>query len=354
VGENKKSVLTTIKSGQFLRGNKKVIITFTVIAAIFAITAYTLIIKNSNELGNTSSNMTNGGIIAEKKNWIYYSTQTGLYKMSNDGNTTIKLYDKSVKNINVMGNWLYFNTNDNQVLKMKTDGSELTVIAEENKGLDLSFVTKNHLYFYGSSTEDKKSKRFIQDINGGEIKELSNSFYITSVKNGSIYGFRSTDSQTNVRKRTYNKLDAEGNVKKNIFEIEIPENTYWRIMDDKYMYYSKDFVGIYKYDMTDGTETQLIKDVIQKFRINKGYIYYNLLIDPDAGDKSGYGVTNIYRITLEGTGKEKVIEVPTLFSAGTTSYCDFNIAGNWVFYYDIKEKSLCRVNFDGTRKTKLD
>ncbi|NLW48758.1 MAG: DUF5050 domain-containing protein, partial [Firmicutes bacterium] len=121
------------------------------ITAIITLILSTLIIVNvssqSNKLmstpgrvlGNSPSNIRNGGLVAQSGDWIYYSNSSDewglLYKVKTDGTQKTKLTDYPVKFINVLDEWVYFSDNlfneISYLIKIKTDGTNQTIISEE-------------------------------------------------------------------------------------------------------------------------------------------------------------------------------------------------------------------------------
>lgn len=86
-----------------------------------------------NERGNSGNNLINGGLAAEQGAWIYFTDKSGynsLYKMRKDGTDFKKLYDGCVKEINIIGDWIYF-SNTKRLCKIKTDGSGYTEISND-------------------------------------------------------------------------------------------------------------------------------------------------------------------------------------------------------------------------------
>jgi hypothetical protein len=357
VRENKKSVLTTIKNGQFIKGNKKILLALSIIMATATFTLMTACArteKNNDELGNTYNNLIDGGTIAERENWIYYSTNTGLYKMTKDGSDTTKLYDKPVSSINIMGEWVYFITEDKQVLKINTDGSTVQDLTSDGKKFDLAFVTKNHLYFYSFSG---KTKMYMQNIDGTNLKELPTPFLITSAQDGDIYALkeesRNVSPEASLYTESYNKYDTEGNVKEKLQEIEVRQEALYSPIADGKIYYKKRPSGLYSYNMTDKTETQIIKDMITDYSIYNGYIYYLILQDQDVDPQSGQ--PNIYKVALDGSGKEKVAALPDGFSQrGFTQNCKFDIAGDWIICHETNQNIYYSINIKSGEKAKLD
>ena len=104
--------------------------------------------KNINTYGNSIGNLNNGGWAAGQGDWVYYSAFDALYKMKSDGSETKKILDKSVHQMNVVDDWIYFmlNFKDN-VYRIKTDGSQQKLLLKNVS----SFLVVNHKIYYTDS-----------------------------------------------------------------------------------------------------------------------------------------------------------------------------------------------------------
>lgn len=78
--------------------------------------------------GNTPGNIVNGGYVCVSGDHIYYSERMdgkALYKADLDGKNKVKLSDVPARDINVVGDTVYFVHNDRFVIhSVKTDGSD--------------------------------------------------------------------------------------------------------------------------------------------------------------------------------------------------------------------------------------
>ena len=84
--------------------------------------------SRGNITGNTTGNISNGGLAARQGEWIYYSNSDDgekIYKIKTDGSEREKINDDYSGFINVVGDWIYYSNQDDagKIYKIKTDGS---------------------------------------------------------------------------------------------------------------------------------------------------------------------------------------------------------------------------------------
>lgn len=82
-------------------------------------------------VGNTNGNLCLFGMVAKQGEWIYSAdAHKGLYKHKENGSSVVKLSDQVQPTyINVVGDWVYFST-ESSIYKVKTDGSSETKIVD--------------------------------------------------------------------------------------------------------------------------------------------------------------------------------------------------------------------------------
>lgn len=92
--------------------------------------------ENNNQLniqGNTSNNISNGGLVSKQGDHIYYATNEGLYKMDAHGINVVKLDSSKARHINVVGDWIYYGNFSRQgnIYKIGIDGKNKTKLNNE-------------------------------------------------------------------------------------------------------------------------------------------------------------------------------------------------------------------------------
>ena len=132
----------------------------------------------TNKIGNTASNISSGGYMAQKDNWIYYSLKTAnLYKMKINSNQKEVLYSSKngeIMYINVVDDYIYFIDKEfyselghekeidiNSVCKIKNDGTGFEKIDEFYSTFDpLNYfpvymcVVDDTIYYQGLKSEN--------------------------------------------------------------------------------------------------------------------------------------------------------------------------------------------------------
>lgn len=116
-------------------------------------------IVDSNQMGNTASNINNGGIAVSQGDTIYYSNWSddgSIYKMDKSGKSSKLIQDKRCSYLNIIGTWIYYLGHSDDKYKIyisKIDGTQsnsLDVIADSkdpNNHLTLLISKGNWLYY---------------------------------------------------------------------------------------------------------------------------------------------------------------------------------------------------------------
>lgn len=285
--------------------------------------------ENVNIYGNSQGNLNGGGWAAVQGDWIYYSTFDALYKMKSDGSQNQKIFDDTVGKINVVGDWIYFNRNGNDISRMKINGSEYKVILK-----NVSFFTVvNHKIYYTDSetgylyrvdengankallieedckydinvTEDaicwgaENGTLCIADINGKNIKRISE-FYPQEIIicDGVIYeapNLKLSNAETGKEITQYlRKTGGAGNIN----------------ISDGWIYFSywEDKDRIYKMK-TDGTQMQKLSDLsATSITVVGQWIFYLKMEYYDDSDGIIHGnSSDLYRMRIDGSDNQMI------------------------------------------------
>lgn len=293
-----------------------------------------------NKLGNSSGNISNDGYAAKQGEWIYYvhisdnpsySEYAGLYKMKEDGSNKTKLSSGYFRNINVIGEWIYYHDMISTGLyKMKTNGTSKMLVRDgyvQNVN-----VIGSKIYFtaidglYKMNTDGSETVKLVD----GNIKEITingNYIYYINGDEFRIYKMKldGSENQKVTDKRAY-YMRQIGNY---IFftmplESELPKagnNMLYRI--------NIDGTGLIKIDDRN----------IHNFNVDEQFLYvYGL--DYVKGD----GIPATYKMKFDGSNKIKISS-----KGGIQS---LTILGNWIYYKDFTSRDindrLCRMKIDGT------
>lgn len=283
------------------------------------------------ESGNTSSNLTNFGLAVESNGWIYYTNQSDyqrIYKMKIGDTKGQKLSDDPyASHLNVIGDWIYYADSEGGLCRMKTDGSELSLLTD----YPVNFIqaTSDYIYFltsYKGSTgyQLRELHRIKPDGSSDEIlySYLSSDWDYSIIDNDIYFLYWNSSTQSNILKKgSYN------NILNNVDKFLISGNhIYYINHEDK---------CIYKADMDGKNIVKVTNDTAKSLNVANGWIYY-----ANTSDNS-----KLYKITIDGKDKSKVAD----FKIDSA----INIAGGKIFYIETNRKYETYImNKDGTAKTK--
>ncbi len=247
--------------------------------------------------GNTLGNIQNEGYVAQQGEWLYYRGQNmdgthSLCKIKIDGTGRTVLSKDEAKNINVVGDWIYYSVADAPyftsapMYKIKTDGTGKTIFNDESMGyvnFDGDWV------YYTNWSAANSAELYRVRIDGTEKERLS------------------TDKGHSI------------NV--------VGDWIYYSNTNDKFRIYKM---------KTDKTEKSLIcDDEAENLIVYENFIYY----------KNNSDGLKIYRINTDGTNKLKI---------GDDSIYAMNISGDWIYYASVLDKNIYKMKIDGTSKIKLN
>lgn len=257
-------------------------------------------------LGSINANFNGGSFFVQKDEWIYGNFLTdnrGIYRMKVDGTQTVSMSEKDGYRFNLVGDWLYFQSDYSCIARIKTDGTHYEVIHDSADGEII--VRDNWIYFV--DTMDQHSLFKIK-TDGTELTRLS-----------------------------------EGPVQRLFLEDEW---LYWSGIIDR----PWETQNIYRV-RTDGTEeTLLVEEIISSITVGDGYIFYRIEGEEDSNDhgknEGTMGGGTVHRVDMDGSDDIKIIsgELATLsgFYKG------------WLYYFNgNEEEGLIRVRPDGSDRKVL-
>jgi hypothetical protein len=280
-----------------------------------------LVVTSSEVYGNTSSNKSNGCLVAKYDDWIIYSNQSdeaALYKMKSDGTTKTKLSSNRSGNIYIYGDWIYYtstpadwSTFAGTLRRIKIDGTCDSVVATG------TVVTFKNGWIYCQKYNELYKVR----LDGCERTTVANNVNRAITDESAIYYQSSQDNK-------YYKVNFDGS--NNILVNALQGYNYNFYGDYIYFtsyYNSSTYNGHATLRMKkDGTElTKIIETGADTLIINKNYIFRI---------SSGGG---LYRCNLDGTN---IIEISSFYAN------PINIIDGWI-YYNIDTENY-RISLDGT------
>lgn len=135
--------------------------------------------QNYNIYGNTIGNINNNRLLSAQDTWLYFSDGNRIFKTKTDLNKEpLKISDLTAKNINIIGNWLYYiDTDNNYICTIRVDGKDKKILLEEP--VKQIMVYKSLIYFIDQ--EDQLKRILVDGSNhrkvSGDIPPVL-SFYI--------------------------------------------------------------------------------------------------------------------------------------------------------------------------------
>lgn len=348
-------------SFEMLKNNKKAKICCIVLAIIISVILILLgafiYSKADNSVGNTIGNIRNYGYGASDGKWNYYlapndeSTKVGIYKIKNNGEekTELLMNDLDVVSINVYKDYVFFigigiegpseeDTTDNKIYRMKTDGTDLTVINDNefhNECYEI-YATQNGVFYIGTDNNiykmnlDGSNKRLVSDNGTGYIG-ITDKYIIYNVEDEEL-----ADYVTYI-------MDIDGQNPRPIIE---GSRLYSVDISGDYVYYTDNDKQICRTKIDSGVSETILETTAYNLNLNDGYLYF--LNYTDAANED-YSVC-VYRLKADGSQKEpETIKKLASYS----SYID--VVGDWVMYMDYDETSTF-INFvktDGSEENKV-
>ena len=255
-----------------------------------------------------------GPVIAKDGEWIYYRNVYGsqIYRIKQDGTGKMKITDDSAwyyqhTNLEYSNGWIYYNSYNGNLQKIKGDGSEKTVLStlDTHKGVSELVVDGEYIYFTcGNVGNDIRKIK----IDGTDETLLTHTevVYNLSVKDGWVY------YTNNYLENALYKIKADGTEKTKVSEAKV----YSFVIQDNYMYYTNSS-GINRMNL-DGTNILTITPSGHgDIKILGNWIYYLNSAD-----------SKIYKIKTDGSNETKLNDA---------SASDYFISDEWIYYLNKKD-----------------
>lgn len=313
-------------------------IIFLIILAAVIIGVY--FFKNLNDSGNTIGNIRNYGYGAKSGRWIYYlspnedSSSVGIFKVRENGKDIKNLYmggdNQEIVSINVAGNYVYFigiNSSevyndsdeiDNKIYRMKTDGSNLEVINDNEINNDCYeiYVINGFVYYIDNNANVAKMKT---DGSEKTVVSENGTGYLGITKDYIIYNVTKEEDETSYV--TY-IMNIDGSNSRPIIK---DKRLYSVNIEGDYVYYTNEDKLICRTKI-DSNEEEILSEVeAYNLNVNKGFAYF--LNYKDVANED-YTVC-IYKIDLNSEDK-----TPTIVKELETYSSFLNIVGDWALYMD--------------------
>ncbi len=253
----------------------------------------TLVVEETR--GNSSGNIINLGIVAEKDGWIYYSNSTDddkLYKATKDNDKITMISDDVPLYLNVLDGWIYYSniSDKGKLYKIRTDGSERTKLAND---FAEEVTVENDWIYYLNALDEYKLYKIKTD--GTSRTKLNNDSSVNLNIEGDFIYYTNMDDNSNIYKI---RKDGIGKIKLN------NDSSGFINVIDGWIYYSNlsDNFKIYKIE-TNGTNREKVSNISGSFmNIVDDYIYYI--------NYNGY----LYKMKKDGTNNSIVNRAAVLYN----------------------------------------
>lgn len=338
LSEKFKLVGEKIKKNKFFSIRNLIILVILIVLLIAIVRIF-----NTKKVGNTIGNIRNYGYATERGRWVYFlspnedDSQMGIFKMKKGdkkqkSKKQIVMDSFDILSLNVNKNYIYFiaiskdafNENDdvdNKIYKVKTDGSDLKVINDNEFNNDCYeiYVVKDKIYYIGTDENVYK-----MDLNGGnrELVLDKQTGYLGITDKYIIYNDQNSEQADYIT--SIATLDGKN-------QRAIIENTrlYSVNIIGDYVYYTNESKQICRVKL-DGTNQEMLYDTTAyNMNVSGDYIYY-LNYEDEAN--SNYTVC-IYRVKTNGK-----TETPEKLKSLETYSSFIDVIDDWIIYMDSSEK----------------
>lgn len=324
--------------------NKKIVVAVIIVlvVAIVGILEFTtgaisnLIYINAG-MGNSVGNIVNCGYSVAKDDYIYYVAPgenmetTNIYRAKIGTSDSEQIFSGSydIRALNVIGNKIYFinistenapddDMVDNKIYKMNLDGSEPTIINDNEFAYDYydMYIVNNKIYYVGTDYNVYK-----MDLNGGnrELVAETGTGYLAINEKYIIYNKENDDQSDYITYiRSLNGTDERAINSSRIYTPNIYGD---------YIYYINNDEVLAKAPVAGGEEEVILQNTVYNMNVSNGNIYYLNYKDEANED---YTVC-IYKLSVDG-GEPQVIKELSYYASF------LNVVDDYVYYMDMNEE----------------
>lgn len=270
---------------------------------------------------NSMSNIRNAGYINKSGNYIYFTDENNNYFLSCYNIETNELTEKisytCAYDINVIGDWIYYNSGSpGKVFKLKQGKKYPSIV--NFKDFYRTIVTNNYIYGIETiegDTEGKNTCIYRMDLNGkGLTKIVKHSTKYFDVKDDIIYFSNPEDGYA------LYSCNSEG---ENLKKLSSTPTSFISIYD-QYIYFGNiEYKKIYRIDLNGENEKELYDNDVRDINISPYGIVFN-------------GGNNLYISDLDC----KNIEI---LSKGI--FADINIFESNIIYREVVDDKYNKAGF---------
>ena len=259
----------------------------------------------ANKEGNTSSNRSNFGLMAQQEKWVYFADNGLCIALTDLKTGWKKINNDKPKCIEVLGEWIYYiDDTTGQLIKIKADGSNKKVLVQKRV---LNYKIQGDWVYFNDYKQLCKMK-----TDGTERTLISeNECYLTEIYGNYIYFGKNND-------KGLWRICEDGSDEK-----KLVDNCTMMILKGEWIFF-KDFNNaISKVKLDGSSQTKVIEEPATAFGIEGDYIYY-------VADEFN-SVKELRRAKLDGTEKIKVYDLGRL--PGISTGFVINISSDNVCLY---------------------
>lgn len=276
---------------------------------------------SSEPTGNTNSNLNHNGMAIVQGEWVYgiedtktfFSLNGGyLYKSKLDGTNKTKLFTGSrVRSLNIQNDWLIF-VSEGSIFRMKTDGSGIEQLTKD-QNIEAVYVMNDWLLFkdfYGISRMRLGSKSALRVVEKEDIVQFT-------VSSGWIYYTWTEWNENGEGRGVAGKVKVDGSNHAMFGDASYRYSAVTAHGDYLYFVYRKNNSPIIGRMLADGSKPEDLVKGSYRMNIYDNQLYY--IMDD-----------RLYRSELDGSNKQKVVELEIYSNVNT-----FSMEDNHLFYEEL-------------------
>lgn len=280
------------KEKKTFKFSKKIIVAIAIIILIISIVITIKVINKKKNENNGFGNISNMGLAAIGEAGVFYNKyEEGIVKVK--ASEEFQITNETAYSINVIGDDIYYlnvgDTSNINIRKVKANGSNLETIKTIKTSISKIYVLGNYIYYVTNENQDGIAKLTLDGkeeriIASSEIKDfqlVDNTIYFTN-KLGDIYVM--TDNGTDIK-----KIDTNSYIRE------------FQVMDEWIYYFDEQSERLCRVKI-NGQENEIVSEYINSniYNVTKNKIYF---FDKDA--------KKIASVNLNGGNYKEIVSVST-------------------------------------------